>query len=34
MSAIKQTKLFIEKLKNKDESEVVVRIGKIGRAHV
>ena len=28
MSAIKQTKLFIEKLKNKDESEVVVRIGK------
>ena len=28
MSAIKQTKLFIEKLKNKDECEVVVRIGK------
>jgi hypothetical protein len=28
MSTIKQTKLFIEKLKNKDESEVVVRIGK------
>ena len=28
MPAIKQTKLFIEKLKNKDECEVVVRIGK------
>ena len=28
MSAIKQTKLFIEKLKNKDECEVVIRIGK------
>ena len=28
MSLIKQTKLFIEKLKNKDECEVVIRIGK------
>ena len=28
MPAIKQTKLFIEKLKSKDECEVVVRIGK------
>ena len=28
MSAIKQTKLFIEKLKNKNECEVVIRIGK------
>ena len=28
MSAIKQTKLFIDKLKNKDECEVVIRIGK------
>ena len=28
MSAIKQTKLFIEKLKKKDECEVVIRIGK------
>jgi len=28
MPEIKQTKLFIEKLKSKDECEVVVRIGK------
>ena len=27
MPAIKQTKLFIEKLKNKDECEVIIRIG-------
>ena len=33
MSKIKQTKLFIEKLKNKDECEVVVRIGKEEAAH-